>query len=64
MVIALSIAATLVDVCPFSTVGALVISSADVDDRDYMYKTLLVWGAIAVLVTPFTTMLFVLPGLL
>jgi di/tricarboxylate transporter len=62
MVIALSIAATLVDVCPFSTVGALVISSADVDDRDYMYKTLLVWGAIAVLVTPFTTMLFVLPG--
>ena len=62
MVIAISISATVVDATPFSTIGALVLSNADADDRPYVYRGSLQWGAIMVLTAPVITMAFILPG--
>ncbi|MFI8793697.1 SLC13 family permease [Streptomyces sp. NPDC055105] len=62
MVIAISISATVVDATPFSTIGALVLSNADADDRPYVYRGSLQWGAIMVLTAPVITMAFILPS--
>jgi di/tricarboxylate transporter len=63
MVIAISISATVVDATPFSTIGALVLSNADADDRQFVYRGSLQWGGIMVLTAPVLTMAFILPSI-
>jgi di/tricarboxylate transporter len=51
-VAALAIAATVVDVSPFSTDGALVVANARADDRQRIYKQLMMYAGGVVLVAP------------
>ncbi|GAA3278847.1 SLC13 family permease [Paenarthrobacter aurescens] len=51
-VAALAIAATVVDVSPFSTDGALVVANAREDDRQRVYKELMMYAGGVVLVAP------------
>ena len=63
VVVALSVASTIVDVSPFSTNGALVLANAQDVDRDRFYKQILSYAAIVVVVGPFLAWLvFVVPG--
>jgi di/tricarboxylate transporter len=63
MIIALSIASSVVDSSPFSTSGALVVANAPDDRRDGVYKRLLQWGMSMIIVAPVTAWaIFVLPG--
>lgn len=66
MVAALAVAATVVDVSPFSTNGALVLANAPADvDRDRFYKQMLGYAGIVVALGPLLAWgLLVLPGLL
>jgi di/tricarboxylate transporter len=57
-VLALAVSATVVDSCPFSTAGALVVANAQAVERDRVYRALLVWGAAMVLTAPLATCLF------
>ncbi|MDQ0093112.1 SLC13 family permease [Paeniglutamicibacter psychrophenolicus] len=51
-VAAIAIAATVVDVSPFSTAGALVVANAREDDRQRVYKQLMYYAGGIVLVAP------------
>ncbi|TQS91329.1 C4-dicarboxylate ABC transporter [Arthrobacter sp. TS-15] len=51
-VASLAIAATVVDVSPFSTDGALVVANAREDDRQRVYKQLMMYAGGVVLVAP------------
>ena len=51
-VAALAIAATVVDVSPFSTDGALIVANAQESDRQRVYKQLMVYAGGVVLVAP------------
>lgn len=51
-VAALAIAATVVDVSPFSTDGALVVANAREDDRERVYKQLMMYAGGVVLAAP------------
>ncbi|BCW63051.1 SLC13 family permease [Arthrobacter sp. StoSoilB22] len=51
-VAALATAATVVDVSPFSTDGALVVANAREDDRQRVYKQLMMYAGGVVLVAP------------
>jgi di/tricarboxylate transporter len=63
VVVALSVASTIVDVSPFSTNGALVLANAQDVDRDRFYKQILGYSSIVVVVGPFLAWLvFVVPG--
>ncbi len=63
MIAALAISATMVDVSPFSTNGALVLANAKDVDRDRFFRQLLVYGGIVVAVAPLVAWLvFVVPG--
>jgi Na+/H+ antiporter NhaD/arsenite permease-like protein len=63
LVTALSLSATLVDAAPFSTVGALVVANASEGERRHVYRGLLAWGAVMVVLSPIVTWLvFVLPA--
>lgn len=66
MVAALAVAATVVDVSPFSTNGALVLANAPADvDRDAFYRQMLGYAAVVVVVGPLLAWgLLVLPGVL
>ncbi|WP_224391508.1 SLC13 family permease [Pseudonocardia sp. ICBG1293] len=66
MVAALAVAATVVDVSPFSTNGALILANAPADvDRDRFYRQMLAYAGVVVLVGPFLAWaLLVLPGVL
>ena len=66
MVAALAVAATVVDVSPFSTNGALVLANAPADvDRDRFYRQMLAYAGVVVLVGPLLAWaLLVLPGVL
>jgi di/tricarboxylate transporter len=57
MIVALSISATVVDATPFSTVGALVVANAADDERQRIYRGLLLWGAAMVVTAPVVTWL-------
>ncbi|KSU76116.1 transporter, UIT1 family [Pseudarthrobacter enclensis] len=62
-VIALAIAATVVDVSPFSTNGALVLANVDEADRDKFYRQMLVYAGIVVAAGPGVAWLAILvPG--
>jgi di/tricarboxylate transporter len=52
MVAALAVASTVVDVSPFSTNGALVVANAQNVDRDVLFRRLLIYGAVVVVVAP------------
>jgi di/tricarboxylate transporter len=63
VVVALSVASTIVDVSPFSTNGALVLANAQDVDRDRFYKQILGYAGIVVAVGPLLAWLvFVVPG--
>jgi Na+/H+ antiporter NhaD/arsenite permease-like protein len=63
VVVALSVASTIVDVSPFSTNGALVLANAQDIDRDRFYKQILGYATIVVVVGPLLAWLvFVVPG--
>ena len=51
-VAALAVAATVVDVSPFSTDGALVVANARDDDRQRVYRQLMAYAGAVVLVAP------------
>jgi di/tricarboxylate transporter len=63
VIVALSVASTIVDVSPFSTNGALVLAAAQDVDKDRFYKQILGYATIVVVVGPFLAWLvFVVPG--
>ncbi|MEV4970454.1 SLC13 family permease [Streptomyces scopuliridis] len=63
MITALAISATVVDVSPFSTNGALVLAAAPDVDRDRFFRQLMVYGGIVVAVVPAAVWLvLVVPG--
>jgi Na+/H+ antiporter NhaD/arsenite permease-like protein len=66
VVVALSVASTIVDVSPFSTNGALVLANAQDVDKDRFYKQILGYAGIVVAVGPLLAWLVfvVVPGLL
>ncbi|MGP2441226.1 SLC13 family permease [Streptomyces sp. JW3] len=52
MVAALAVSATVVDVSPFSTNGALVLAAAPDVDRDRFFRQLMLYGGVVVAVVP------------
>ncbi|MGW6272096.1 SLC13 family permease [Streptomyces sp. NPDC055060] len=63
MIAALAVSATVVDVSPFSTNGALVLAAAPDVDRERFFRQLMVYGGIVVAVIPAAVWLvFVVPG--
>jgi Na+/H+ antiporter NhaD/arsenite permease-like protein len=63
VIVALSVASTIVDVSPFSTNGALVLAAAQDIDKDRFYKQILGYAAIVVAVGPLLAWLvFAVPG--
>lgn len=63
VIVALSIASTIVDVSPFSTNGALVLANAQDVDRDVFYKQILKYSALVVVVGPLIAWaVLVVPG--
>ncbi|GAB3579093.1 SLC13 family permease [Amycolatopsis endophytica] len=63
MICALAVSATVVDVSPFSTNGALVLANAREVDRDSFFRQLLVYGGIMVAVVPAVVWLvLIVPG--
>ncbi|MFD7502166.1 SLC13 family permease [Streptomyces sp. NPDC059850] len=64
MIAALTVSATVVDVSPFSTNGALVLAAAPDVDRDRFFRQLMIYGGIMVVVVPAAVWLtMVVPGL-
>ncbi|GAA2287646.1 hypothetical protein GCM10010145_40020 [Streptomyces ruber] len=63
MVSALAVSATVVDVSPFSTNGALVLAAAPDVDRERFFRQLMVYGGIVVAVVPaMVWLVLVVPG--
>jgi di/tricarboxylate transporter len=63
MIIALSIASSVVDSSPFSTSGALTVANTPEERRDYVFKRLAAWGAaMVVFAPPVAWLIFVVPG--
>ncbi|MEV6751344.1 SLC13 family permease [Streptomyces sp. NPDC051214] len=63
MIAALAVSATVVDVSPFSTNGALVLAAAPDVDRERFFRQLMVYGGVVVAVVPAAVWLvFVVPG--
>lgn len=63
MVAALSVSATVVDVSPFSTNGALVLASAEEVDRDRFFRQLMIYGGVVTALVPALIWLaLVVPG--
>ena len=63
LIIALSIASSVVDSSPFSTSGALTVANTPAEKRDYVFKRLMQWGMSMVVIAPFVAwLIFVVPG--
>ncbi len=63
VVAALAISSSVVDVSPFSTNGALVLASAHGIDRESLYRQLLAYSAVVVILAPLLAWaVLVLPG--
>lgn len=63
MVAALAVSATMVDISPFSTNGALVLANAKDVDRERFFRQLMMYGGIVVAVAPLASWLvFVVPN--
>lgn len=64
MIAALTVSATVVDISPFSTNGALVLAAAPDVDRDRFFRQLMIYGGIMVVAVPAAVWLtMVVPGL-
>jgi Na+/H+ antiporter NhaD/arsenite permease-like protein len=64
MVTALAVSATVVDVSPFSTNGAIVLANVKGIDREVFFRKLMVYGGFVVAVAPLVMWsIFVVPGL-
>ncbi|MEU6110715.1 SLC13 family permease [Streptomyces albidoflavus] len=64
MVAALSVSATVVDVSPFSTNGALVLAAAEDTDRERFFRQLMLYGGAVTAIAPLVLWLaLVVPGL-
>lgn len=62
VLVGLCISATVVDAMPFSSVGALTLSTAPEDERPKLFRFMLVWGAAMIVSAPvFTWLAFILP---
>jgi len=63
MIAALAISATIVDVSPFSTNGALVVANAQGVDRDVFFRQFLIYSILVVLIGPALAWLaLIVPG--
>ncbi len=63
LIIALGISSSVVDCSPFSTNGALVVANADDEQRDGVFRQLMIWGMSLVVLAPLVTWLvLVVPG--
>jgi di/tricarboxylate transporter len=63
MIAALAISATIVDVSPFSTNGALVVANAQGVDRDVFFRQFLIYSIVVVLIGPALAWLaLIVPG--
>ena len=63
MIIALSIASSVVDSSPFSTSGALTVANTPEEHREFVFKRLMQWGMSMVLIAPpLAWLIFVVPG--
>lgn len=63
LIIALAISSSVVDSSPFSTSGALVVANSPEEQRDRVFKQLMVWGFSMVVIAPIVTwLIFVVPG--
>ncbi len=63
MVIALCVSSSVVDSSPFSTSGALVVANAPEENRDQVFRQLMIWGFTMVAVAPLVAWgLLVAPG--
>jgi di/tricarboxylate transporter len=63
LIIALSIASSVVDSSPFSTSGALTVANTPEEHREHMFKRLMQWGMSMVVIAPLLAWLvFVVPG--
>lgn len=63
MIAALAISATVVDVSPFSTNGALVLAAAPDVDRERFFRQLMIYGGVMVAVVPAAVwLILVVPG--
>ncbi|MGW0712916.1 SLC13 family permease [Streptomyces sp. NPDC002643] len=63
MIAALAVSATVVDVSPFSTNGALVLAAAPDVDRERFFRQLMIYGGIVVAVVPaLVWLVLVVPG--
>ncbi|MET8685166.1 SLC13 family permease [Streptomyces sp. NPDC004732] len=63
LITALAISASVVDASPFSTSGALVTANTPAEQRDFVFRRLMVWGLGISLVGPLVTWgLFVVPS--
>jgi len=63
MIIALSLASSVVDSSPFSTSGALTVANTPEEKRDFVFKRLMQWGmSMVVIAPPIVWLIFVVPG--
>ena len=60
-VAAIAISATVVDVSPFSTAGALVVANVKESDRTRTYKQLMMYAGAVVLIAPALSWLLLVP---
>jgi di/tricarboxylate transporter len=63
LIVALAISSSVVDSSPFSTSGALVTANAPEEQRDTVFRRLMVWGfSMVAIAPPVTWLFFVVPG--
>ncbi|MGH3360086.1 MAG: SLC13 family permease, partial [Nocardioidaceae bacterium] len=63
LVTALALSSSIVDSSPFSTSGSLVVANAPDDQRDHVFRQLMVWGfTMVAVVPPITWLILVVPG--
>jgi Na+/H+ antiporter NhaD/arsenite permease-like protein len=63
LVTALALSSSIVDASPFSTSGALVVANSTAEERDGVFRTLVIWGFSMVASIPLVTWLvLVVPG--
>lgn len=52
VIAAIAVSSTIVDVCPFSTNGALVVANARGGENDGLYRQLLIYSAVIIAIGP------------
>lgn len=52
MIIALCVSSSVVDSSPFSTSGALAVANAPEEQRDAVFRQLMIWGFSIVAIAP------------